>query len=132
MTASHPSSVPSLLFATSTGEILDYGGLHMAGSAAGRFYKPRLHELIELPAGSELFALPGRLPVGIEPEGDEPALLDADPFHPDQPIQAVAAFMASLDGTHAGQDFSQVKRLRDVVVGTDLKADDTVHSVALA
>ena len=91
MTASHPSSVPSLLFATSTGEILDYGGLHMAGSAAGRFYKPRLHELIELPAGSELFALPGRLPVGIEPEGDEPALLDADPFHPDQPIQAVAA-----------------------------------------
>lgn len=94
MTASHPSSVPSLLFATSTGEILDYGGLHMAGSAAGRFYKPRLHELIELPAGSELFALPGRLPVGIEPEGDEPALLDADPFHPDQPIQAVAAFMA--------------------------------------
>ena len=94
MTVSHPSTVPSLLFAARNGDITDYSGLHMAGAAAGRFYKPRLHELIELPAGSELFALPGRLPVGIDPDDNEPALLDADPFHPDQPVQAVAAFMA--------------------------------------
>lgn len=94
MAVVHPSITPSLLFATSTGEILDYSGLCMAGSAAGQFYKPRLHELIELPEGSELFTLPGRLPVGIELEGDEPALLDTNPYQPGEPVQAVAAFMA--------------------------------------
>jgi pyruvate-formate lyase-activating enzyme len=94
MSVSHPSTVPSLLFAARNGDIIEYGGLHMAGSAAGQFYTPRLHELIELPAGSELFALPGRLPVGIDPDDNEPALLDANPFHADQPVQAVAAFMA--------------------------------------
>lgn len=94
MSVSHPSTVPSLLFAARNGDITEYGGLRMAGAAAGQFYTPRLHELIELPAGSELFALPGRLPVGIDPDDNEPALLDADPFHPHQPVQAVAAFMA--------------------------------------
>ncbi len=94
MSALHPSSTPSLVFATPSGEILDYSGLRMAGSAAGHFYQPRLHELIELPAGSELFALPGRQPVGIEPVGGEPALLEVNPYQPNEPVQAVAAFMA--------------------------------------
>jgi wyosine [tRNA(Phe)-imidazoG37] synthetase (radical SAM superfamily) len=90
----HPTTPPRLLFASASGEILDYHGLSMAGSAAGHFFSPRLDELIELPAGSELFALPERLPVGIEPGNNEPALLATDPYHPEQPIQAVAAFMA--------------------------------------
>jgi len=94
MAGTHPTTVPSLLFATGTGEILDYSGLTMAGSAAGRWYKPQLEDLIELPPGSELFTLPGRQPIGIEPETDEPALLGTNPFHPGEPIQAVAAFMA--------------------------------------
>lgn len=94
MAVSHPTSYPSLLFTTADGEILDYSGLQMAGNAAGRFYKPRLEELIELPPGSELFTLPDRLPVGFEPGSDEPALLDTNPFTPGQSIQAVAAFMA--------------------------------------
>jgi pyruvate-formate lyase-activating enzyme len=94
MAVVHPKTIPSLLFATSKGEILDYGGLHMAGAAAGLFYKPQLEDLIELPPGSELFALPGRLPVGIEPGSNEPALLDTNPFNPGESIQAVAAFMA--------------------------------------
>lgn len=94
MAVSHPKTLPSLLFANSNGEILDYSGLHMAGSAAGLFYKPDLDDLIELPPGSELFALPGRLPVGFEPGGDEPGLLDTNPFNPGESIRAVAAFMA--------------------------------------
>jgi len=94
MAGTHPTTLPSLLFATSTGEILDYSGLTMAGSAAGRFYKPQPEDLIELPPGSELFTLPGRRPVGIEPETGEPALLAANPYTPGDPIQAVAAFMA--------------------------------------
>ena len=94
MAVLHLQNIPSLLFATSKGEILNYNGLHMAGAAAGRFFKPEIKDLIELPPGSELFTLPGRLPVGIEPESDEPALLDSNPFNPGESIQAVAAFMA--------------------------------------
>ena len=94
MAIARPSKPPSLVFANSQGEILDYSGLSMAGSAAGRFYQPALEDLIELPAGSELFTLPGRLPVGIEPENGEAAMLDADPYTASGSVQAVAAFMA--------------------------------------
>lgn len=66
----------------------------MAGAAAGRFFRPEPDDLIELPEGSELFALPDRLPVGFEPDSTEPALLTDNPFLPNSPIQAVAAFMA--------------------------------------
>ena len=86
--------LPSLVFANSRGEILDYDGLEMAGAAAGAFFRPDPKDLIELPAGSELFVLPGRLPVGFEPGSGEPALLAENPYQPGEPIQAVAAFMA--------------------------------------
>ena len=90
----HPTTQPSLLFANAQGEILDYDGLHMAGSGAGHLYLPSLEDLIELPEGSELFTLPQRLPIGIEPETGEPALLASNPYQDDEPVQAVAAFMA--------------------------------------
>lgn len=89
-----PSTPPALLFATASGEIHEYSGLHMAGDAAGHIVLPHLDELIELPAGSELFALPDRMPVGIDPDDGEPSLLDADPYAPGKPARAVAAFMA--------------------------------------
>jgi len=89
----HPDRIPSLLFANSRGEILDYDGLDMAGSSAGKFLLPQPDELIPLPEGSELFVLPGRLPVGIETGGDA-ALLADNPYDPDDQISAVAAFMA--------------------------------------
>jgi len=87
-------SLPSLVFANSAGEILDYKGLEMAGSAAGEFYRPYPDDLIELPPGSELFVLPDRLPVGFEPGSSEPLLLAENPYEPGEKIQAVAAFMA--------------------------------------
>ena len=89
----HPGQVPSLVFSNSRGEILDYSGLRMAGSSCGHFSLPDKKDLIELPEGSELFVLPGRLPIGIESDTGEPALLDCNPYDDDQP-QAVAAFMA--------------------------------------
>ena len=67
MRENHPGRIPSLVFANSRGEILDYSGLLMAGSSCGQFNKPINGCLIELPPGSELFVLPGRQPVGIEP-----------------------------------------------------------------
>ncbi|NOQ46555.1 MAG: radical SAM protein, partial [Desulfobulbaceae bacterium] len=90
----HPDGTPSLVFANSRGEILDYDGLKMAGSSAGKYCRPKAKELIELPEGSELFVLPGRLPIGSEPGTREPALLDSNPYAPGDEIQAVAAFMA--------------------------------------
>ncbi|HHD64854.1 MAG TPA: radical SAM protein [Desulfobulbaceae bacterium] len=86
--------LPHLIFADSQDQILDYTDLQMAGGSAGKFYRPTWEELIELPEGSEMFVLPARLPVGIEPESGEPALLDSNPYAPDESIQAVAAFMA--------------------------------------
>lgn len=85
--------LPSLVFANSRGEILDFPDLHMAGSSCGRFTLPEPDDLIELPAGSELFVLPGRLPAGIQPETGEAQILAADPYGGEIP-QAVAAFMA--------------------------------------
>lgn len=90
----HPGGRPSLIFANSRGEILDYDGLDMAGAGGNNFFLPEKTELIELPEGSELFVLPNRLPVGMDPETGEPALLDRNPYDPEDEISAVAAFMA--------------------------------------
>lgn len=66
----------------------------MAGAAAGHFFTPDLKDLIELPPGSELFSLPNRMPVGIEPDTGEAAALDTNPHNSSESVQAVAAFMA--------------------------------------
>jgi len=93
MRENHPDRVPSLVFANSRGEILDHPDLQMAGGSCGRISSVSPEDLIELPAGSELFVLPGRLPVGIDPATGNQEAVAADPFGSDTP-QAVAAFMA--------------------------------------
>ena len=71
----HPQQVPSLVIADDQGMITDFPDLDMAGMAAGRFIRPDMEDLIPLPEGSELFALPLRLPVGCDPKTGEPLLL---------------------------------------------------------
>jgi wyosine [tRNA(Phe)-imidazoG37] synthetase (radical SAM superfamily) len=66
----------------------------MAGMSNGQYLMPATADLIPLPKGSELFVLPGRLPIGCDPETAEPLLVEDNPFTPGEPIQAVAAFMA--------------------------------------
>ncbi|MFZ5775402.1 MAG: radical SAM protein [Thermodesulfobacteriota bacterium] len=90
----HPNRTPTLVYATAAGEIKDFPELLMAGRAGHRFFQPAHEDLIPLPEGSDLFVLPGRTPVGFEPESGEPMLLAEDPDAPGEPIQAVAAFMA--------------------------------------
>jgi pyruvate-formate lyase-activating enzyme len=74
------------------GNITEHPALTMAGMSAGVFTRLKPADLIPLPPGSELFALPGRLPVGFRPDGQAVIVED----HPDNggPVQAVAAFMA--------------------------------------
>ncbi len=90
----HPAAIPSPVFADRQGNITDFSPLTMAGMAGGQFFQPALDDLIPLPEGSELFVLPGRLPVAWDPDSDEPALVADNPLEPGSPIQAVAAFMA--------------------------------------
>jgi wyosine [tRNA(Phe)-imidazoG37] synthetase (radical SAM superfamily) len=89
----HPDSIPTLLFADKDGKITEFPELRMAGMSNGAFNRPAPEDLIPLPEGSELFTLPGRLPVGWDPATDEPVLLAENPFTKGQ-VQAVAAFMA--------------------------------------
>lgn len=90
----HPGDHPVLLFADGDGKILEFDELEMVGMSNGRFVRPELEDLIPLPEGSELFTLPGRLPVGWHSNSAEPVLLAENPFEAGEPIQAVAAFMA--------------------------------------
>ncbi len=90
----HPAATPALVFADEQGRIRDFPDLAMAGMAHERIIRPATADLIELPEGSELFVLPGRLPIGTDPATGEPLLLEEDPAQPGKPILAVAAFMA--------------------------------------
>lgn len=90
----HPEQIPSLVIADADGNITDFPDLSMAGMSGGRYVSPTLEDLIPLPEGSELFALPQRLPIGCDPETGEPLLLEENPYSPQKSVQAVAAFMA--------------------------------------
>jgi len=89
----HPTSPPLLLTADSQGNITEFPELEIAGMSNGQHFKPKPEDFIMLPEGSELFALPGRLPVGWDPVDNEPVLLNENSGE-GQPLQAVAAFMA--------------------------------------
>jgi pyruvate-formate lyase-activating enzyme len=66
----------------------------MAGASAGTWVRVEGSALIPLPPGSELFVLPGRLPVGYDPRRRRLEAVEANPYTPRGRVQAVAAFMA--------------------------------------
>jgi pyruvate-formate lyase-activating enzyme len=85
---------PKLLYADTEGRILDFPQLEMAGRSGGRWRRLQEGDWIPLPEGSELFLLPGRLPVGYSPRHKRFQALPQDPCNPGGRVQAVAAFMA--------------------------------------
>ncbi|MCB2227553.1 MAG: radical SAM protein [Desulfarculaceae bacterium] len=86
-------SIVHLLYADQDGNILDHPGLALAGSAGGRWETVDEKQCIPLPPGSELFLLPGRRPVGVNPDGGFEVVTE-DPSGGDGPVSAVAAFVA--------------------------------------
>ena len=90
----HPSELPALLFADGAGNIQEFTELDMVGMSNGNFIRPTLTDMIPLPEGSDIFTLPGRLPIGWDRSSAEPVLLAENPYALGQSIQAVAAFMA--------------------------------------
>lgn len=90
----HPAGQPSLVFADADGNITDFPDLDAAGMSYETCLLPDKTDFIPLPEGSELFVLPGRLPVGCDKISKEPLLLGEDPFFPGSSFQAVAAFIS--------------------------------------
>ena len=113
MARKHPAEIPTLLYADAKGKIYDFPALKMAGRSGNSFYPVLPHDLIPLPEGSELFVLPGRMPIGWDEERDEIVVLEEDPSGAKGPIQAVAAFMApaytqtSLAAFYKGSDVKE-------------------------
>jgi pyruvate-formate lyase-activating enzyme len=83
-----------LVYADESGQLYDHPYLEMAGSSGGRWAEVEDDILIPLPAGSELFLLPHRFPVGYDRKNKRFVRLGEDPHKPQSKVQAVAAFMA--------------------------------------
>ncbi|MGA2516353.1 MAG: radical SAM protein [Thermodesulfobacteriota bacterium] len=59
---------PRLVLSDPEGNIFDHPSLKLSGRSGDRFLLPTPSELMPLPKGSQLFTLPGRIPIGWEEE----------------------------------------------------------------
>lgn len=62
------SEYPRLVLSESGGNIFDHPSLRLTGRSGDQFLLPHSSELVPLPKGSQLFTLPGRLPIGWDEE----------------------------------------------------------------
>lgn len=87
-----PREPVRLLVADADGRIYDHPTLLLAGVRGAGPEPVEPGELIPLPRGSDLFNLPGRTPVGIDPRTGRPAVVREGPDGGE--ARAVAAFVA--------------------------------------
>ena len=80
-----------MVFCDSKGRIYDHPELLLAVDDGGGPRPAEPDELIPLPKGSDVFTLPGRAPIGIDPRTGEPTVFDA---LRGRSVDGVAAFMA--------------------------------------
>jgi pyruvate-formate lyase-activating enzyme len=59
---------PRLVLSDPEGNIFDHPSLNLSGRSGTRFLLPHPSELVSLPKGSQLFTLPGRIPIGWDEE----------------------------------------------------------------
>mgnify|MGYP005841138441 CR=1 FL=1 len=59
---------PRLVLSDSEGNIFDHPSLSLSGRSGDRFILPPPSELVPLPKGSQIFTLPGRIPIGWDEE----------------------------------------------------------------
>ena len=85
-----PQEPVRLVYARADGTILDHPRLEMLAVGGGEPRPPRPEELIPLPEGSDLFLLPGRAPLGRDPESGAIEAFEGE----DEEVVAVAAFLA--------------------------------------
>jgi pyruvate-formate lyase-activating enzyme len=65
---------PELVLSDPKGNIFNHPSLKLSGRSGDRFLLPHPSELMPLPPGSQLFTLPGRIPVGWDEERESFAL----------------------------------------------------------
>jgi pyruvate-formate lyase-activating enzyme len=80
-----------LLVSDASGRIYDHPELLLAGERGSGPQPVDPDDLVDLPRGSDLFTLPGRAPVGLDPARSRPAAVDA---WLGGEARAVAAFVA--------------------------------------
>ncbi len=85
---------PSVLYADEEGNIYDWPGLEMVGRSGWQGQRLKEKDWMPLPPGSELFALPGRLPLGWNAAKRRIETLSRDPRNPHKSPRAVAAFVS--------------------------------------
>ncbi len=78
--------------ADEAGRIFDHPELAMLGWDGQSWRQPLPEELIQLPKGSDLFVLPGRIPYALDVDRDEPVPVQGDAETGQ--LQAVSAFVA--------------------------------------
>lgn len=69
--ASKKKPRPLLVFADDDGQIYDHPELEMMCRRGDELFQPKPEEYIPLPADSDFFLLPGRFPIGLDPETGE-------------------------------------------------------------
>lgn len=82
---------PFLLVSDSAGNIFEIPELYMVGATLTSSVVPSLDDLIPIPSGSDLFRLPGRVPIGYDPKTDK--FVKVQDFKGVQ-VDAVGAFMS--------------------------------------
>ena len=80
-----------MLMADEDGQVFEHPHLRMVGASGREHRPPGRDELIPMPYGSDLHILPGRYPVGIDP--DTGAIETVSSFQ-GEPVFAVSAFLA--------------------------------------
>jgi pyruvate-formate lyase-activating enzyme len=81
-----------MVAATESGEVFDHPRLSMAVWDGVAIRAPREDELVPLPEGSDVFLLPGRIPMGLAGRKNQLLAYDGEPET--GPVQAVSAFLA--------------------------------------
>lgn len=80
------------LYANSRGEVLEHPDFFMLGRSGPHWVVPEKYEVIPLPQGSSLVAIPGTIPTGLN-RYDEAAGFEFDPADPGERVHAVAALL---------------------------------------
>jgi pyruvate-formate lyase-activating enzyme len=83
--------LPFMVMADSEGQVFEHPVLRMVGRSGRDHRPPEPGELIDLPAGSDLHVLPGRHPIGVDPETGR---LQTIQTYEGKPVNAVSAFLA--------------------------------------
>ncbi len=81
---------PLMVMADSEGRIFEHPELRMMGAEGRNHRPPEKSEIIQVPHGADLFVLPGRHPVGLDPQSGQERIVRS---FEGQPVFAVSAFL---------------------------------------